>query len=188
MNNHPTRLLIGISGFLETEKRPSGIEDILWEVFAHVEGVVCCRFLWNDSRVTMRRQINRIVELWPDIKPSILGYSYGGTTACGLADDLRPDQITIENLFLIDPVWRPFKKLPSCFSIMGVGTLWAEPNVDRVYVWRQRQSVVRGCKVKRRDVRTTLTEDLLNYPHTRIDNSGLIQAQILARLKNETRT
>ena len=180
MADPPTKLLVGISGFLETERRPSGIEDILWQVFSEIEHVATARFLWSDSIVTMVRLVRRIVEKWPSIEVNILGYSYGGSTATQLVDALRP--IAIANLFLIDPVWRPFRHFPSFLSIYGMGTLWVEANVERCHVWRQRTTIIRGCKVARRADLTTLWEDTINRRHSQIDNSTHIKGAIIERL------
>ena len=184
MSSPPTQLLIGISGFLETEKRTSGIEDILWKTFSEVEHVATARFLWNDSLVTMRRLIRRIMGEWPDIEISILSYSYGGTTACALIDLLLENNIHVRNAFFIDPVWRPFRRLPSVFSIYGVGKLWVESNVDHAFVWRQRTTAIRGCTIKRRGTNTVWYEDELNFKHTRIDNSQLIQSRVIEEMQS----
>lgn len=177
----PSHLLVGISGFGETERHPSGIEEILWRVFSDLEGVIAARFTWRDSLVTMVRWIERITAKWPSIQVSVLGYSYGGTTAVRLVEALRSTPIT--NLFLIDPVWRPWNHLPSFVSIGGVGTLWVESSVAHVFVWRQTKTWIRGCQVVCKSEKTKLYEDTLNYTHRQIDNSQLVRGCILERLR-----
>ena len=181
MSDDPTKLIVGISGFLETEKRRSGIEDILWNVYTETEHVATARFLWNDSLVTMTRLIRRLKTRWPELELNILGYSYGGHIAVNLAAKLWPWMVT--NLFLIDPVWRWSNHMPSVFSVYGIGTLVVPKNVKTCTLWRQRQSAIRGCKVLMQSADTGFTEDLLSHSHVKIDNSPAIQGTIIERMK-----
>ena len=181
LSDDPTKLLLGVSGFLETERRESGVENILWQVFADVEHVATARFMWNDSKFTMTRLIRRIKTRWPSIQLNILGYSYGAQTSIDLARILKG--FTVENLFLIDPVWRWSNRTPSIFSIYGVGTLTVPANVNHCTLWRQRTSIIRGCTVVMDSPETRFTEDLLSHTHTRIDNSPAIQGAIIERMK-----
>ena len=181
VSDDPTKLLLGISGFLETERRESGVENILWSVFSDVEHCASARFMWNDSLVTMVRLIRRLKTRWPEIELNILGYSYGGHTAVNLAAKLWPWMVT--NLFLIDPVWRWSNHMPSVFSVYGIGTLVVPKNVKTCTLWRQKQSAIRGCKVLMQSADTGFTEDLLSHSHVKIDNSPAIQAKVIERMK-----
>lgn len=181
MSDDPRKILIGISGFAETERRPSGVEDVLWSVFSSVEHVATARFLWKDSLVTMVRLIRRMKTHWPEIEINILGYSYGGQTAVNLAAKLWP--WTVTNLFLIDPVWRWSNHMPSVLSMYGMGTLTVPKNVTTCTLWRQRQSAIRGCKVVMQSADTGFTEDELSHTHTKIDNSPAIQGTIIERMQ-----
>jgi len=177
----PTKIIIGISGFLETEKRSSGVEDILWSVYTDTEHVATARFMWNDSLVTMARLVRRMKARWPEIELNLLGYSLGGHTAVQLAEKLWPWIVT--NLFLIDPVWRWSNHMPSVFSLYGIGTLTVPKNVTTCTLWRQKQSAIRGCKVVMQSAETGFTEDLLSHSHTKIDNSPAIQGTIIERMQ-----
>ena len=177
----PTKIIIGISGFLETEKRSSGVEDILWSVYTDTEHVATARFMWNDSLVTMARLVRRMKARWPEIELNLLGYSLGGHTAVQLAEKLWPWIVT--NLFLIDPVWRWSNHMPSVFSLYGIGMLTVPKNVTTCTLWRQKQSAIRGCKVVIQSAETGFTEDLLSHSHTKIDNSPAIQGTIIERMK-----
>ena len=181
MSEAPTKLLVGISGFLETERRESGVENILWSVFSDVEHCASARFMWNDSLVTMVRLIRRIKTRWPEIELNILGYSLGGQAAVELATKLAPYKV--ENLFLIDPVVHVWKYTPSLLSLYGFGTLAVSGNVKSCTLWRQRQSAIRGCTVVMQSADTGFTEDLLSHSHVKIDNSPAIQAKIIERMK-----
>jgi len=181
MSDDPTKLIVGISGFLETERRSSGVEDVLWEVFSDVPHVATARFMWNDSLFTMTRLIRRIKTRWPNIQLNILGYSLGGMTAIELAAKLEPYEV--ENLFLIDPVKHIWKHTPSLLSLWGIGTLAVSGNVKSCTLWKQQQSIIRGCTVVMQSAETGFTEDLLSHTHTKIDNSPAIQGTIIERMK-----
>ena len=179
--SEPTKVLCGISGFLEKESRPSGTEDILWEAFSSIEHLCICRFVWNEAPFSIAKWVRRIAERFPGIEIHFLSYSYGGTTAEHVID-LLPEY-KIKNSFMIDPVYRPFVKLPSVFSLWGFGTLAMGENVETCKVWRQRTSIIRGCEVVMRSKNTRYSEELLSYKHTKIDNSPMIQGEIIERLQ-----
>jgi len=180
MSDPPKKLLYGISGYMERETRPSGIEDILWASFSAVPHLCICRFVWNEKPYSIAKWVRRIVNRWPGIEVNSLSYSYGCTTATQVIDELAG--LDIENAWMIDPVWRP-NRWATPISIFGWGTLYVGHNVKHCRVWRQKQTIIRGCNVEMRGRNTEYTEDLLNYRHTQIDNSPAIQGTIIERMK-----
>ena len=177
----PKKLLIGITGFLETEARPSGVETILFKCLTDVDNLLISRYNWREPIRTIANFVDRACNEWHGVEVSIVGYSYGATTAVDLVKQLWPRPI--KNLFLIDPVYRPYHYLPSAFSLYGFGTLYVESSVERCHVWRQKISAIRGCTVVRLGDDTNLYEDTLAWRHTKIDNSPAIQGTIVERMQ-----
>lgn len=184
-NPPPTELLVGIAGFGETERRDedAGIDYILWDAFSNKPGIMVGRYNWNHNTYAIFKLIQRTLYRWPQINVNVLGYSYGGTSAVSLCDKLRtalPKAITVKNLFLVDPVWRPRHYLPSFMSILGNGTLAVPRNVLECYVWRQSQSIIRGCTVVA--PLSKKTEASLPYTHSKIDEALIIKETIVDKL------
>ena len=181
VQSSPKKLLVGVSGFTESENRPSGVESILFKVLTDCDDVMIYRFNWNEGLISIVNFIDRACAEWPGLAVSILGYSFGGTLACNAIRKM-PCQ-PIKNLFLIDPVFFKYRYLPSAFSLYGFGTLYVESSVERCHVWRQKISAIRGCTVVRLGDDTNLYEDTLAWRHTKIDNSPAIQGTIVERMQ-----
>ena len=181
VESSPKKLLIGITGFLETEARPSGVETILFKCLTDVDNFLISRYNWREPIRTLSNFVDRVCNEWYGVEVSIIGYSYGAQSAVNLIKHLCP--MPIKNLFLIDPVYRPHHYLPSVFSIYGFGTLYVESTVERCHVWRQKISAIRGCTVVRLGDDTNLYEDTLAWRHTKIDNSPAIQGTIIERMQ-----
>lgn len=177
----PTKLLIGVSGFAETVHRPSGIEEVLWSTFEQVPNIITVRYVWGDSFCGINRQLERIFKKWPNLEVSIVAYSYGCSTIVPVINSLS-HSVKLENVFLIDPVWRPHIKFPSIFSIFGIGTLTITKKVRNVFIWRQNNTFVRGCKIVVKYA-TTKQDTMLNLRHTTIDSSSVVHETIIREMK-----
>lgn len=178
--SYPKQALVGISGFLEKESRPSGIEDILWRAFSSIEHLCVCRFAWNESPDTIAKWVKRLILRFPGIEIHFVAYSYGGTTCERTIRALKGS--TVYSAFLIDPVYRP-GRLPSVRSLFGMGSLSIADNVRTCKVWRQTGMLIRGCSVAVEGRATDFSQETLQSRHTTMDNSPIIQRQIIERLQ-----
>lgn len=92
---------------------------------------------WRDCMADLADRI----QLWrPESgmpRITIIGYSYGGYTATLLADQLGERGLAVENLLLIDPVWRPRPSWASPLSLYRGHTISVAPNVRHLWHWHQ---------------------------------------------------
>ena len=77
----------------------------------------------------------------------VVGFSYGGTTAVRLCEELEERGVTVGSLTLIDAVWRPWRGFPSVLSVLPWWRLRVPRNVKRVRVYRQREDRPMGHEV-----------------------------------------
>ena len=124
----------------------------------------------------------------------VVGYSYGGDRAVRLCRALRAIGIQVQNLYLIDAVWRPryplpfTKHLPSLLSIFSFPKIVVPDNVKHVRAWRQKYPVFaewpanpRGHQIVVEDRNKTTTHGVttLNKLHSQMDDCPSIHEIVL---------
>ena len=181
MSSDPTTLVIVITGFGDRERYESGLEELMWKIKDRSSDIAVARFNWNDDTETINRWVGKFKMRWPDINLYIIGYSYGGASAVALTKIVK---YTIDNLFLIDPVWRPYYYWPSFLSLFGRGTLTIPTNVKESWHWYQTRTWIRSCTVKIIGVGNTIYHGpiLLNKKHAQIDSHPGIHNLILKEI------
>jgi len=192
------RLLIGISGFGQSLARSSGVEDLLLATYWTDPDVLIVRHEWRDNFQATASFVERIYRQWAanNLPIVVVGYSYGGDSAVRLATTLEAREIPLEWLFLIDPVWRMWRYLPSLISLGGRGVLEIPANVKNLETWRQRETRIRGAEIRVRDPKRTqwgaARDHLVEHvKHTEMDEIRAINhkiRRIVSDLTNEGKT
>jgi len=181
----PRKLLCGVTGFGSTEMRETGLETLLWKILMLDEGVMVVRFNWNDSQRMMVRWIERAAETWPGLQVSMIGHSYGCSTLASVIDAMPG--IGIDNVFLIDPVWRPYKRLPSFASLWGRGTITISHRAAKVWHWYQTKGLIRGCHVVCSKTSAMKAHVELHGPHATLDSHSAVHAATIKEILSDVR-
>lgn len=178
--------VVCIAGWRE-EGKPSGIENIQDAIHrkCHCDTTRVLLKSWRDnmpdlaSRMWHRSKYRFSRSPADQPRIVIIGYSYGGWTACILANELKKRKWKVENLLLIDPVWRPISWLPSPSSLWGNWTIDVPNNVNAVNEWHQKINKPSGHKVITSS-RTLHYEQTLMLKHGQIDDDPQIFNKALA--------
>lgn len=182
----PTQLLVVIGGLGQTRMRETGLETFALNALSQVDGLMIQRFDWNDRFEEITAWIRRIKNRW-NLYVNIGGFSYGGHTVTRVLDQTR--DIRYRSCFMVDPVWRRWKYVPSPSSLFGMGELFIPPNVSNLYAWRQRLGIIRGSQVTREDVDKTkwVVNEEVFRKHTNMDSLPAFQDTMLEVLKRAQR-
>jgi len=181
----PKKLLVGITGFGSTERRESGLENLLWKITMEGDGAMVARFNWNDSQRMIVRWIERAAGTWPGVQVSMIGHSYGCSTLASVIDAMPG--IGIDNVFLIDPVWRPYKRLPSFASLWGRGTITISHRAAKIWHWYQTKGWIRGCTVVRSKTSALKAYVELHRTHATLDSHPVIHSATLKEIQSDGR-
>ncbi len=179
------RWIICITGYPEVSP-PSGIVNIQAAIH-HKSHCDTARVMYKSWRDNMSDLASR---MWhrskcrfshsPADQPRVVicGYSYGGWTAVLLANELKKRNWCVENLLLIDPVWRPISWLPSPSSLLTDWTIDTPNTVDVIHEWYQKMNRPRGHKVVSAS-RTVHYKKILMQKHGDIDDDPMIYDKAL---------
>lgn len=159
MNPKPRQIWVVLyQGFTQSANRSTGFEK-LWGKLSDFRCDIENRELraWHSNPGELAERIWRL-SYDDELSPCIIvaGYSYGGTTAINFCKALLKRGLIVDNLFLADPVWRPFSFLPSIRSICPWKKLYIPRNVQECYYTHQRQNKPCGHPVIAESKATTL--------------------------------
>ncbi len=164
------RWIVCISGYMQSEARLSGIEQLQHKIHTQCSSPTTRVLLksWRDSPDDLAERIWRSQ---PHHPPGIvvIGYSYGGCTAIALCEELERRGLDVEHLLLLDAVWRPWHLIPSLLSLLKLWVLKVPSNVGTCYSWTQTLTKPSGHTVQVDRDATTLHRCTLNVGHQYVD-------------------
>jgi len=180
----PKYIVFGITGYGQTRRSNSGLEKLLIECYEKIPGVYPVLRNWNDSIKALANWVRRLADKWPTAKRVGVGYSYGGTSVIETCWDLCNRGVDVARLFLIDAVWRPFRRKPSLRSLGGNGELVVPGNVSYAKAWRQENTRIRGSRIVREStIKTKLVEEVIPHlRHVEMDDCHSIHDEIIGAL------
>lgn len=153
-----------ISGFLQTEGKPTGMVR-LWHRLhqRHAQAGVCVELrAWNQNWRDLAELIWRVQPEDQPVVVKVYAYSWGaGWGAMQLARQLARRGITIAWMVLSDPVYRAPWLLLRWLALARGRTIAVPPNVRVVHWFRQRTSWPAGHNLyAQRKERTIITPPL----------------------------
>ena len=108
---------------------------------------------------------------------TISGFSYGGFTANSLCILLMERGIEVDNLFLVDAVWRKRDMWASPWSLLDRWRIHVPTNVNHALSWRQKIGIIQGHQVVAHG--STFEERFLNVRHLYMDKQEDVYNTIL---------
>lgn len=165
--------LICISGFTQHEGRMSGLDRLQHHLHqkCYSRNTRILLKSWKDN---MEQLADRIYNYQPPIgrqlSITIIGYSYGGMSGINLSKKLLRRGIKVNNLLLLDAVWRPYG--PSILSLFPYWTIKVPNNVKNLWSWVQDYNKPSGHKIEFDPDFTVWknpTDPVLKIPHAAMD-------------------
>jgi len=179
MSRPINRWIICLNGYSQGDRQRTGVGRIYRDILS----TCACpdTFLslssWRDD---MSAVADNIME-WGVHKPEvvIIGYSYGGWTSVLLCRELAKREIDVQDLVLIDAVWRPWQRVASFRSLFDGASIVIPPSVYRVLSWTQKVNKPSGHPVKVDETRTTIDQRSLVVAHAYADDQPEVREAAL---------
>ena len=174
MNNN---LIICISGFLDKLDQNSGVYSLYQKLVIQNPHDIIILLNWNTKIYKFIKFFNLGYN-----KITIIGYSYGGNTAALLVKEMNRRGVSVDYLFMIDAVWRRWKRRPSITSLDHTKTIVLTDGVKELFSWRQYYGKILGHEIISGE--NTIRHDyVVNTNHTNIDSDPAIHEIILSTCK-----
>jgi len=176
---------ICFAGFLQDEGSADAGMVKLWRDLRVHASERCCVELrsWDDDVDALAELIWRMRSTPPPVV-RLYGFSWGGSTALRLCEQLQCRGLYVASVVLSDAVYRSHWRLGVWRSVVGSPTLWVPRNVD--YVWHARQKTdkrIRGHEVIARSGDPDVTKidgpEWAVLHHRYMDDFGLFQDRAL---------
>lgn len=183
--------VVCITGYMQGEGRRTGLQTLQYAISEKCHGPHTRILLkaWRDDMDALAERI--WIYQHPERTPriTIAGYSYGGYTATLLCSELAERGLFVENLFLVDPVWRPKASWASPLSLLRDWTIFVPSNVRKVWYWHQianSRLMPQGHKIKLESDSTlwiNRDEPPRRESHLYIDDAQAIHKAVLAEAR-----
>ena len=176
-----------ISGFLQHKGKPNGITQ-LWHDVRHQQSgprTVVETEVWNMDAGKYAEIVWRFIDR-DNSRIVITGYSWGGYTALKLCRALKDRGIIVDELILVDAVFRFPLWIGRFTAFMPFIPIKVPSNVAKITWFTQKQNLPRGHKVKTAATNTELEpEQILEVNHQYIDDHPKVRESVLEIIGNE---
>lgn len=168
------RWIICFNGYTQGDRWRTGVGKIHRRILTTCSGPDTYAKLcsWRDNVSDLADRICEWGGSAPEVK--VFGYSYGGYTSVLLCRELEKRGIEVENLVLIDAVWRWHDWLASFQSLFSNHEIRIPVNVKEVLAYRQQRNKPSGHDVVVDDSMTQIEEIFLNVTHAFMDDQDVV--------------
>lgn len=168
-----------MSGFLQHKGRPNGITRLWRKLYAEFAGPDCVvdHHPWNFDPGRIAEFVWRYSDNQALPKVLIVGYSWGGSSAVKLAEQLQLRGIDVAEMILVDAVYRHKYWCGQWRAFWPWSRILIPSNVLHVSWFRQDVSLPRGHRVIARNPdRTKIEEPVQLYvSHQYVDEHALVE-------------